>query len=66
MPGCAHLQDENKDGLFTVDEFRKWIETNKLLQLVKDGQDGDLDRILEQVESHSKDGNQDAKVPPSS
>ena len=23
-------QDENKDGLFTVDEFKKWIETSKM------------------------------------
>jgi hypothetical protein len=23
-------QDENKDGLFTVDEFKRWIETSKM------------------------------------
>jgi hypothetical protein len=44
-------QDENKDGLFTVEEFKNWIETNRIVQLVKDGEDGDLDRLLTK---HSK------------
>eukprot|EP00546_Thalassionema_frauenfeldii_P002130 CAMPEP_0178933044 /NCGR_PEP_ID=MMETSP0786-20121207/23019_1 /TAXON_ID=186022 /ORGANISM="Thalassionema frauenfeldii, Strain CCMP 1798" /LENGTH=739 /DNA_ID=CAMNT_0020610533 /DNA_START=521 /DNA_END=2740 /DNA_ORIENTATION=- len=42
----ATLIDENKDGIATLEEFLKWIETNKIVQLVKEGEDGDLDRLL--------------------
>eukprot|EP00545_Synedropsis_sp_CCMP1620_P007015 CAMPEP_0119031072 /NCGR_PEP_ID=MMETSP1176-20130426/41352_1 /TAXON_ID=265551 /ORGANISM="Synedropsis recta cf, Strain CCMP1620" /LENGTH=746 /DNA_ID=CAMNT_0006987459 /DNA_START=752 /DNA_END=2990 /DNA_ORIENTATION=- len=51
----AALMDENKDGIFTVDEFKNWIETNTLVQLVKEGEDGDLDRILTQSEDQKEE-----------
>ena len=54
-------QDENKDGVFTVDEFKKWIETNKIVQLLKTGKDGDLDRLLEKHLHHSADEEEQQK-----
>lgn len=48
--------------MFTIDEFTRWIETNRLVQLVKEGKDGDLDRLLEK---HSDEENE-SKEPSSS
>lgn len=45
------MQDENKDGVFTVQELIKWIETSKLVQLESEGRDADMDRIMEKVTS---------------
>lgn len=42
--------------MFTVDEFKNWIETNRLVQLLKEGEDGDLDRLLNQHSDGQKDG----------
>mmetsp|Transcript_406 Transcript_406/g.569 ORF Transcript_406/g.569 Transcript_406/m.569 type:complete len:914 (-) Transcript_406:43-2784(-) len=47
----ATLIDENQDGIATLEEFLKWIETNKIIQLLKEGEDGDLDRLLAQHRS---------------
>jgi Ca2+-binding EF-hand superfamily protein len=40
------FKDENKDGVFTVQELIHWIETNKLVKLVEEGRDADVDRIV--------------------
>ena len=40
-------QDENEDGLFSVDELSKWLETNKLVKLVEEGRDAEVDKIIE-------------------
>lgn len=45
---CA--QDENEDGLFTVQELYNWIETNKLVRFQSEGRDADMDRIMESKE----------------
>lgn len=47
--------DENKDGVFTVQELITWIETNKLVQLESEGRDADMDRMMESKEENSKD-----------
>lgn len=47
----ATLIDENQDGIATLEEFLKWIETNKIIQMLKEGEDGDLDRLLAQHRS---------------
>eukprot|EP00934_Nitzschia_sp_Nitz4_P008592 Nitzschia sp. Nitz4//scaffold239_size30010//14829//17923//NITZ4_008012-RA/size30010-snap-gene-0.32-mRNA-1//1//CDS//3329543568//8582//frame0 len=47
--------DENEDGVFTVQELIKWIETNKLVQLAEAGADADMDRILESKVSSEKE-----------
>jgi len=49
-------QDENKDGLFTVGELIQWIETNKLVQFVKEGRDAEMEEI---IVSHEKDKDDD-------
>jgi len=43
----ASEMDENKDGFFTVAEFIKWIDTNKLVKLGEEGRDADMDRMME-------------------
>jgi hypothetical protein len=43
---CA-TQDEDKDGVFTVAEFIRWVETNKLVKYVEEGRDADLDRSFQ-------------------
>jgi hypothetical protein len=48
------LQDENKDGFFTVAEFIKWIDTNKLVKLGEEGRDADMDRMMEKVDDKSE------------
>jgi len=39
--------DENEDGLFSVDELSKWLETNKLVKLAEEGRDAEVDKIIE-------------------
>lgn len=41
------IQDENKDGYFTVQELIQWIETNKLMKFESEGRDADMDKIME-------------------
>ena len=39
-------QDENEDGLFTLEELSKWLETNKIVKLVEEGRDAEVDKIV--------------------
>lgn len=49
------VQDGNQDGVFTVEELRKWIDESKLVKLVKEGRDAEMDRIMEnQSTNHQK------------
>jgi CheY-specific phosphatase CheX len=48
------LQDENEDGVFTVQELINWIETNKLVKLEEEGRDADMDRIMESQSAESQ------------
>jgi len=38
--------DENKDGLFSIEELSKWLETNKLVQLVGEGEYAEVDKMI--------------------
>ncbi|GKY93228.1 hypothetical protein MPSEU_000290500 [Mayamaea pseudoterrestris] len=49
----ASTMDENKDGVFTVDELIQWIDEHKLVKFVEEGRDFDVDRVME--ENASKD-----------
>lgn len=40
--------DDNKDGVFTVQELIQWVETNQLVKFVEEGRDADMDRIMQQ------------------
>jgi hypothetical protein len=51
---CLPSQDTDGDGLLTVQELIKWIDTNKLVRLESEGRDADMERIME---SH-RSGNQ--------
>jgi hypothetical protein len=46
--GCRSLnyQDENKDGVFTVQELIHWIETNKFAKFESEGRDADMEKIM--------------------
>eukprot|EP00536_Pseudo-nitzschia_multiseries_P001632 jgi/Psemu1/322161/estExt_fgenesh1_pg.C_210018 len=48
----ADEMDENKDGVFTVQELITWIETNKLVKFESEGRDAEMDKIME---SHSNE-----------
>jgi hypothetical protein len=50
--------DDNKDGVFTVQELIQWIETNKLVKFEKEGRDAEMDKIMESQssEKENKDG----------
>lgn len=39
-------KDENEDGLFTLEELSKWLETNKIVKLVEEGRDAEVDKIV--------------------
>ncbi len=41
-------QDENEDGLFSMDELSKWLETNKIVKLVEEGNDAEVDKLIAQ------------------
>lgn len=44
-------QDDNKDGVFTVQELISWIDNNKMIRFESEGRDADMDKIM--MESHS-------------
>jgi len=50
-------QDENEDGLFSVEELSKWLETNKLVKLVEEGRDAEVDKIIEIQAAKMKEQN---------
>jgi len=41
-----YTQDENEDGLFSIEELLKWLETSKQVKLVKEGRDAEVDKIF--------------------
>mmetsp|Transcript_25950 Transcript_25950/g.29140 ORF Transcript_25950/g.29140 Transcript_25950/m.29140 type:complete len:914 (-) Transcript_25950:80-2821(-) len=51
----AGEMDENKDGVFTVQELIKWIETNQLVKFESEGRDAEMDKIMES-QTNEKDG----------
>jgi len=52
----AGEMDENKDGVFTVQELIKWIETNQLVKFESEGRDAEMDKIMES-QTNEKDDN---------
>jgi hypothetical protein len=48
-------QDDNKDGVFTVQELIEWIETNKMVKFESEGRDADMDKIMESHSSEKED-----------
>lgn len=47
--------DENEDGFFSIEEFNNWVETNKVVKLVKEGRDAEVDRMISIQESKLKE-----------
>ena len=58
----SNFQDGNEDGVFTVQELIRWIETNRLLKLEEEGRDADMDRIMEEIEEESRDSDAEKSV----
>ena len=54
-------QDDNHDGIFTVDELIKWIDRHKLVKFVEAGRDADMDRIMESQSSSSSSSSNEAQ-----
>lgn len=48
--------DENKDGIFTVQELIKWIETNQLVKFESEGRDAEMDKIMESQSNEKDEG----------
>mmetsp|Transcript_15516 Transcript_15516/g.22869 ORF Transcript_15516/g.22869 Transcript_15516/m.22869 type:complete len:793 (+) Transcript_15516:1-2379(+) len=44
--------DENEDGFFTVAEFTRWLETNKIVKLAEEGRDAEVDRAIAKAKMH--------------
>lgn len=59
------MQDENEDGFFSVEELSKWLETNKLVKLVEEGRDSEVDKIIATQASKMKqrDEESDGTIP---
>ena len=56
------MQDDNQDGIFTVDELLRWIDQHRLVRFVAEGRDVDLDKL---IESHpSSDGKETSETSP--
>lgn len=55
----ADEMDENKDGVFTVQELIKWIETNQLVKFESEGRDAEMDKIMESQSNEKDDGNRE-------
>ena len=43
----CRVQDDNKDGVFTVQELIQWVETNQLVKFVEEGRDREADAVIE-------------------
>lgn len=43
----AQQMDDNKDGVFTVQELIQWVETNQLVKFVEEGRDREADAVIE-------------------
>mmetsp|Transcript_9241 Transcript_9241/g.27524 ORF Transcript_9241/g.27524 Transcript_9241/m.27524 type:complete len:333 (+) Transcript_9241:1350-2348(+) len=55
----ADEMDENKDGVFTVQELITWIETNKLVKFESEGRDAEMDKIMESHSNEKEDVNRE-------
>jgi len=38
--------DEDEDGLLSLEELSKWLETNKIMKLVEEGRDAEVDQLI--------------------
>ena len=56
----AFYQDENEDGFFSVEELSKWLETNKLVKLVEEGRDSEVDKIIATQASKMKEQDEES------
>jgi len=52
------LQDDNHDGIFTVDELLQWVDKHRLVRFVEEGMDVDLDKLMA---SETKESNMSSK-----
>lgn len=56
---CSVTQDDNHDGIFTVDELLRWIDEHRLVKFVEEGMDVDLDELVpSENASASKDSSE--------
>ncbi|KAL9190470.1 hypothetical protein ACHAXT_007681 [Thalassiosira profunda] len=39
--------DANKDGFLTVAELSRWVENNKIIKLLEEGREGEIDKMIE-------------------
>jgi len=55
----ASDMDSDEDGFFTVGEFNRWVDDNKLVKLVREGREDEIEKIIakEESEPNLKDQN---------
>jgi len=51
----AEDMDTNKDGLMTIAELNRWIETNKIVKFAEEGRDEDVDRAIAKAKEKSQE-----------
>jgi hypothetical protein len=51
-------KDENEDGYFSLEELSNWLETNKIVKLVEEGRDTEVDEIIAYQANKMKDKDQ--------
>lgn len=47
--------DQDEDGYFSVEELSNWLEKHKIVKLVEEGRDAEVDRIIAAQSEKSKD-----------
>jgi len=59
----ADEMDENKDGVFTVQELIQWIETNQLVKFESEGRDAEMDKIMESHSNEKEEAKKEKEMP---
>ena len=52
MHSLLRCKDQNQDGLFTIEELSNWLETNKLVKLVENGDHAEIDKLIAAKAEH--------------
>jgi len=57
----ANDMDTDRDGMFTVFELNKWIETNKIVKLAEQGRDAEVDKAIANAREKLQKNNKEPK-----
>eukprot|EP00814_Leptocylindrus_danicus_P016549 CAMPEP_0116045468 /NCGR_PEP_ID=MMETSP0321-20121206/27635_1 /TAXON_ID=163516 /ORGANISM="Leptocylindrus danicus var. danicus, Strain B650" /LENGTH=656 /DNA_ID=CAMNT_0003526805 /DNA_START=632 /DNA_END=2602 /DNA_ORIENTATION=- len=57
----ASDMDSDEDGIFTVAELNKWVDNNKLVKLVEEGREDDVDEVILAMVAEEEDASKAAE-----